>query len=320
MKRSLVFLIYILISGCSDIPENIAVEKINQTNISARLISKSKNTSRPLVIVVPGSGGSYIPNKKLYGLVFSGYDVLSIAYFGESNLPQKIELIPLEYLKEVVLWSKKKFPERKIVLLGISKGAEYSLAFASNYDLIDGLICYSPSSFILPNHIGVQKKESQKSSWSLHGNEVPFARLSPFNDPAGKIVYKNYITPIFNNAEQIKKSRIQVENSMCHILLLSGEDDLVWPSYKMANLIKSEAEKNKQERILTHISYKDCGHQFVWFDQEVPQKRTEYQSMNLTGIKKHKFLYGGTQEGTINAMINSRIQVLRFLEKLSSLQ
>ena len=316
MKKYFIFISCILIFGCSNEPDGIFVDTIGNNGIHAKLFTKAGNSNNPLIIVVPGSGGSFIPNEQLFGITMSGYDVLSIAYFGENKLPQNIELIPLEYLKKIILWSKNEFLNRKIVLLGISKGAEYSLAFASEFDLIDGLICYSPSSFILPNHVGLQKNELQKSSWSLNGEGIPFAELSPFNDKAGKITYKIYIYPIFDNKEQVDKSRIQVENIKCDVLLLSGKDDLVWPSFKMANSIKNQIEKNTQKYIIKHISYENCGHQFFWFDQNVPKKRAESQSMNLTGIKKHKFLYGGTNEGTINAMIDSRIEVLTFLKEI----
>ena len=316
MKKYFFITWIILIIGCSSKPEGISTETIGANDISAKLISKANNSTRPLLIVVPGSGGSFIPSEKLFGLVLSGYDVLSIAYFGEKNLPKMIELIPLEYLQKVVLWSKSKFSGRKIVLLGISKGAEYSLAFASNFDLIDGLICYSPSSFILPNHIGLQDEGMQKSSWSLNGKELPFAELKSFNDKAGKIIYKKYIDLIFGNREQMMKSRIKVENIKCNLLLLSGKEDLVWPSSKMASMLKTEAEKSDEEYKVKQISYENCGHQFVWFDEKEPKTRTEYQSMNLTGIKKHKFLYGGTHEGTIRAMVNSRNEVISFLKDI----
>lgn len=318
MKKYLLLIMYILISGCENVPEAISVDIINTTGIRVKLLSEEKNANRPLVIIVPGSGGSFIPNKKFYGLVTRGYDVLSIAYFGEKNLPKKIEHVPLEYLKNVVLWSKNKFPKRKIVLLGVSKGAEYSLTFASNFDLVDGLIGYSPSAFVLPNHIGLQKNEPQKSSWSLQGKELPFAPLKTFDDEAGTVIYKKYIDPVFNNKEQIENARIKVENIKCNVLLLSGKEDLVWPASQMASLMKGKMEHSNQDYIIKHISYENCGHQFLWFNEEIPEKRTEYQSMNLTGIKKHKFLYGGSHKGTINAMVNSRIEVLNFLKNIEN--
>ena len=75
-------------------------------------------------MVVPGSGGSYLPDKYLFGLVQSGFDVLSTAYIGKKGLPSKIEHVPLEYLERILITVKERFPNRKIVLLGISKGAE----------------------------------------------------------------------------------------------------------------------------------------------------------------------------------------------------
>ncbi len=310
------YIFCVLTFGCKRIPEDIFISTIDLNGVHSKLIANSKNSDHPLVIVVPGSGGSYIPDKYLFGLVQNGYDVLSIAYVGKKNLPKEIELVPLEYLKKILVWAKDKFPNRKMVLLGISKGAEYALTFASHYNLVDAIICYSPSAFVLPNHVGVSKNEVQKSSWSLNGNEIPFAQLNSFNDKAGMITYKKYIDPIFDDAEQLNTSRIHVENIKCDVLLLTGEDDLVWPSTRMASLMQSNIEKSNLSINIKHVSYKNCGHQFVWFDKKKPEHIPEYQSMNLTGIKKHKFLFGGTSEGTIKAMIDSRNVVIHFLKDI----
>ncbi len=316
MLRYFIFLIgFLVVFSCNTSPKGITIEKVDDPNIYARLISKNDNANRPLVILVPGSGNSFIKNEILFGLVDHGYDMLSIAYKGVKKLPKKIEHVPLEYLEKIVLWSKSNFPNRKIVILGISKGAEYSLAFASHYDLIDGLICYTPSAFILPNHVELKQNEVQKSSWSFDGKEIPFATLKPFDDKAGKIVYKKYIDPIFENVKQIETSRIKVENIKCDLLLLTGKDDMVWPASKMADLIIDTIKNKGQNNLVKHVAYQNCGHQFVWFDDKVPSSAPQYQSLNLTGIKKHKFLFGGTKEGTTQAMINSRDEVFKFLEK-----
>ena len=310
----------LLILTCSKNPEGITVDTIDSDTIYSKLISKPENLERPLVIVIPGSGGNYMPDKYLFGLVESGYDVLSIAYVGKKKLPKAIELVPLEYLENVVLWSKNRFSKRKIVLLSISKGAEYALTFASHFNLVDGIICYSPSAFVLPNHVTLDKTELQKSSWTFEGKEIPFAALKPFDDKAGMLTYKKYIDPIFSDGKQLNKSRIKVEAIKCNLLLLTGEDDLVWPATKMAHVIQSEIEKSNSSISVNHISYKKCGHQFVWFDKKDPEYKPEYQSMNITGIKKHKFLFGGTKEATIKAMVNSRNAVLDFLNKVEAEQ
>ena len=316
MKIFLLTILCVIILGCNNYPKGISINEIDSNEIYSKLISNSKNLERPIVVVVPGSGGSYMPDEHLFGLVQGGYDVLSIAYVGKQGLPKKIEHIPLEYLEKILLVTKERFPDRKIVLLGISKGAEYVLTFASKFNLADGIICYSPSSFILPNHVDLKKNEIQKSSWTLNGKEIPFAKLADFSDEAGMVTYKKYITPIFNDIEKLNKSRIKVENIKCDLLLLSGENDMVWPSTKMANLIQSKISESSSSINVTHKSYKDCGHQFIWFDKEKPKYAPEYQSMNLTGIKKHKFIFGGNTEATIKAMVDSKNRVITFLNNI----
>lgn len=316
MKHFLIFLFCLLNLGCNNNPEGVFVDTIDFNDVHSKLIYNTNNSGRPLVIVVPGSGGSYIPNEYLFGLVQSGYDVLSVAYIGKPGLPKEIELVPLEYLKKILLNIKKNDTDRKLVLLGISKGAEYVLTFASYYDLVDGIICYSPSSFVLPNHVGLKKNEIQKSSWTLNEVEIPFANLAHFSDEPGMVTYNKYIEPIFNDIEQLKKSRIKVENIKCNTLLLSGEDDLVWSSTKMGDLIQTKIEESNSTIKIEHISYKNCGHQFVWFDKKKPKYAPQYQSMNLTGIKKHKFLFGGTKKATIKAMIDSKNEVIKFLNSI----
>ena len=61
---------------------------------------------------------------------------------------------------------------------------------------------------------------------------------------------------------------------------------MVWPSTKMADLIQSKIEESNSSLIVTHKSYENCGHQFVWFSEKEPEHVPEYQSINLTGIKK----------------------------------
>ncbi len=318
MRILLLIILCVLTSGCNDYPKGISVSEIDSNGIHTKLISNPNNLERPVVVVVPGSGGSYMPDEHLFGLVQNGYDVISIAYVGKRGLRKEIEQVPLEYLEKILLLAKEEFPDRKIVLLGISKGAEYVLTFASKYNLADGIVCYSPSSFVLPNHVGLKKNEPQKSSWTLNEKEIPFAELAFFSDEAGMVTYNKYITPIFNDIKKSNKSRIMVENIKCNLLLLSGEDDMVWPSTKMANLIQAKVNESNSNINVTHKSYKDCGHQFIWFEKENPKYVPEYQSMNLTGIKKHKFIYGGNKEATLKAMVDSKSRVMTFLKEIET--
>ena len=317
IKTSTSILALLFLIGCSDSINKPVVTEILNNEFKVKLVrSANEDLSKAVILIVPGSGGGFIKDESLYGLAFEGHPLVSIAYFGEKQLPKQIEKIPLEYLDSIVKWGRKNFMNRKIVMIGISKGAEYSLLYESQYNCLDGLICYSPSSFVFPNHVKVKKGKIMQSSWTYKNEEVPFAELDQFSTPAGKVVYKDYIEPLFETELEKSKSLIKVENIKCPILLLSGEDDLVWPTTRMAKLMEKKILKDKPKSKFKHKSYPNCGHQFFWFNKERPTKITDSQSMRLTGIKKHRFLYGGTMEGTINAMVDSRLEVLKFLDEL----
>ena len=61
---------------------------------------------------------------------------------------------------------------------------------------------------------------------AINGVEIPFASLADFDDKAGKITYKKYIEPVFEDEEQLKRSRIKVENINCDLLLLFTEESI----------------------------------------------------------------------------------------------
>ena len=317
MKGHLFFLVLISLAliNCNKEYEGISITEITEGSLVGELLSNESNQASPIILFVPGSGSPMIHHKHLHGLVHEGYDVVSIAYHGKKGLPKRIAEVPIEYIHEWVQWIKSTFRDRKVIIISISKGAELSLVYASRYDEIDGLICYAPSAFVLPDHVKPESDENLVSSWSYRDEGVTFADIQPFSHPAGKVVYKEYIDPLLIDSSRSIKGRIPVEQISCPILLLSGEDDLVWPSSKMSDLIVAGVKSQPNYPFVKSISFENAGHQILYFGEGVPVRAPSVQSINLTGIKKHKFVFGGTEEGTIQAMIDSRDEVFRFTKR-----
>ncbi len=313
-----VFLLSILflLHGCAKQPNKseIPYVEINEPGIHARHFSLAENINRPIIILLSGSGGPYMRGDVLYGIVQNGYDVFSTAYFGQSDQPREIEHVPIEYVDNAIKWLRDTYPRRKIVVMGVSKGAEMALLYASEFDNLDGLICYAPSSIVIPNHVTVAEGNTLKSSWTFQGKEVPFAPLNYFTDPAGPVAYRKYIDPILAVDEVLQKSRIVVEKIQCPVLLLAGKDDQVWPSYEMAKMIYDTLKNANADVVLK--AYENGGHQFFWFGEGEPDRVSTRQTVRLTGIKKHSFSFGGTIEDTRKAMMQSKKDVLEFLEKM----
>ena len=306
-----VFIITILLS-CQKAALSIDVKAVEENGIVGEYLFQKENIQNPIIVILPGSGNGLLPARELEGLVQEGYDVFSVAYQGQKLLPKRINRIPIEYLKKCIDWAQTKNEgTRKIILLGISRGAELALLYASKFDNIDGLIGYSPSNIVLPDHVGVDDTMPLLSSWTYQGRDIPFANIKRFDDEAGKIMYKKYIDPILKNRVNSSEGFIDVSKIKCPTLLLSGKADLVWPSYEMSEMM---VEETKGLNTIKSIGYENAGHQFLWFSEGEPTRVATSQSLRLTGIKKHRFLYGGTEEGTKKAMIESRKEVLKFID------
>ena len=96
-----------------------------------------------------------------------------------------------------------------------------------------------------------------------------------------------------------------IENIKCPILLISGEDDLQWPSMMMSNQIKARAEKYKFKYEINHYSYENAGHQF----DELPF----IPQIDFSNISTWKS--GGNFQGNALASIDSWNRIFIFLNK-----
>lgn len=278
-----------------------------RTHIVADLYLHKGNKKKPAIILLGGSGGNFQSEKAKY-LVSKGYNVLDLKYFGAEKLPENLENIPLEYLHRAVIWLKNQSTVdiSKIALMGRSKGAEYALLYASKYNDICALISEVGSS------VTWSSKRYFTSSWKYQGKSMPRAKggiieaIRYIKSIDNKAVSQlPYMLNAFENTKRIQKSLIQVENIKCPILLISGEDDMQWPSTMMSNQIKSRAEEYQFKYEINHHAYKNAGHQFDALPY-VPQ-------VDFSNYRTWKS--GGDFQGNALASIDSWNRIFSFLNR-----
>lgn len=244
------------------------------------------------IMLIGGSEGGLPNYYNIERFTKLGYPCFIIGYFGTKNTPDRLEMIPLEYL-EVAIKTFKSKPEvrdKKIVVYGGSKGGELALLLASRYKQIEGVIAAVPSSVVFQG-IGGRRI----SSWSYNGESIPFVPYAPFD--FSKIVNSQYVELYKLSLEQteaVKKASIQVENINGPILLLSGKEDTMWPSSQMCEIIIKRLDENKFPHWYKHIAYENAGH-----------------SLN------EQHMMGGNEEGNKQARIDSEQRILDFLNRLS---
>lgn len=218
-----------------------------------------------VVVCYGGSEGS--PNfEKAKRFATEGYETLAVFMFGMKNQPKTLTRVPLEQFEDVLNYMNKTIKNKNpITVLGASKGAEYALNLAGRYEEISNLILIAPSAYTFagldPYNYG--------SSWTYKNKELPFINT---NKSSFLALIKNMLIPMLvksplqykeTYASAVKKDLknytklIPVENINADILMIVGEDDKMWGSYEMANIIK------KQNKKAIIASYRNAGHIFI---------------------------------------------------------
>jgi dienelactone hydrolase len=285
-------------------------------------IYPSSEEKLPVIVFLGGSGGGLGNEMELESIAIKGFSVFSLAYFKKAGLPDKLENIPLEYFENAFSWLKTRpqVDTSKLLLLGVSRGAELALILGSIYPEVKGVIAYSPGCFVLPNATEIDQ-DTLIASWTLGGRPMPFApiqRLEDYNNKA--INYKTYIEPLLVQKNLPEECMIKVEKINGPVLLISGAQDMVWPAAKMSMRIEERLRKNGFKHEFNNVIFKDGGHDLFMFKNCIPIVSSVAFNkfrLNIRG-QKYEFNLGGTTMGVIESKIQSRKISLQYLDKFKN--
>lgn len=210
----------------------------------------------PGVIVLGGSEGG-VPRDRAALIASHGYAALALAYFAADALPAELERVPLETVDRAVEWLRKQpvVDPNRIAIVGVSKGAELALLAASRNSRIRAVVAIAPGSVVFQN-LGSSRRST--SSWTSGGTDVPFA---PF--VKSEVFDKTRrLADLYNASLDAAppQAKIPVERIAGPILLLSGKDDALWPSTKMANEIVNRLTQHHFRYPVKNQSFDDVGH------------------------------------------------------------
>lgn len=230
--------------------------EIRNDDLVANYYPVQDASSHHAVLVLGGSEGG-IPDKLAAPIVQAGYPVLALAYFGEKNLPEELENIPLEYFDTAIDWllQQESINKNQLIVTGWSKGAELALLLASRDERISQVVAIAPSSVVWA---GILKDwtKTPGSSWTENGKALTHI---PFR-PSGKV---NGLLDLYSqsleNRNDNAKANIAVEQIKGTAVLMTGSKDEIWPSEKMAKVVCQRMNDNI-EKSCTHINYKDLDH------------------------------------------------------------
>ncbi len=271
---------------------NIGISRDNYI-LDVEFYPPSVESGNVAIMFLGGSEGG-IPNFSVEPFTAKGYPCIKVGYFRTEHTPDHLEMIPLEYFEKAIgmFKSQSEVKEKKIVVIGVSKGGELALLLASIYKQIEGVVAIVPSSVVFQG-LG----PGGSSSWSYkEGKPVPFVPwYEPFdyskvvNNQWGEL-YKLSLT----QTDAVEKAVIKVEQINGPILIITGKEDKMWPSSQMGDMITKRLKENKFPHWYKHYAYENAGHVF---NEESPM--------------------GGTSDGNKKAGIDSEKRIFDFLLRLS---
>jgi dienelactone hydrolase len=255
------------------------------------LFLPSSNGAHPGVLVVGGSEGGR-PQGKAAWLASRGYVAFALAYFRYDDLPRRLEGIPLEYFGSALAWMMQR-PEvlsDRIGVMGTSRGGELALQLGSMYPQIRAVVAYVPASARFPACCG--------------GTQVPYAwtwQGQPLS----------YVLPRFlRNPAAMMSAAIPVEHTHGPVLLISGDDDGVWPSEMMAEEVVARLKHYRFPYAVEHLKYPHAGHR-----AGRPEIVPTWHGMVRNPTSGREENPGGSAKGDAESSLDAIPKVLEFLRR-----
>ncbi len=273
----------------------------------------------PAITIVSGSGGGCLEIAAA-SYASHGYATLALAYFNYKSLPEYLYEIPLEYFEKSIhyLQSRKDIDGKRLAINGASRGGELALLLGSLCPQYKAVIAQVPSGIVWGG-IGGDDSDESRPAWTYKGKPIPVMGI-PYDSEIWSYqldhekrsepipLLQGFMETIRQYPELVRKAEIKVENTNGAILLISGEDDQMWPSSLFSERVIDRLERMKFDKPYSHLKYPGVGHSMPkpyypnpLFDVEHP-------------VAKAVFTMGGTPDANNKAGVDSWIRSLDFLE------
>ncbi|MFC4617709.1 acyl-CoA thioester hydrolase/BAAT C-terminal domain-containing protein [Camelliibacillus cellulosilyticus] len=244
-------------------------KEINASGLIGTFYAHDDTTKRPTLIVLGGSEGGLREGQAAL-LAARGFNTLALAYFGVSGLPKQLVNIPLEYFEKAFAWlaDQPNVDAQRLGIVGSSKGGELALLLGSRYRTLRAVVAVAPSSCV-HHGLGETSDGAIPSSWSYKGESLVFAwneeeqkreaqKLMDERTADGTMHYRDWYRVHADGADP--QAMIPVEQSQAAILVVSGQDDKLWPSDRFGEQVVHRLSRSKYPYRFDHLTFKHAGH------------------------------------------------------------
>ena len=267
----------------------------------------------PGVVAFGGSGGGLGPAASWAPMLAShGFAVLAIAYFGVPGLPTSLVGIEVETVERAVKWlgDQGEVAMDTVAAMGMSRGSELALLASALLDHVGPVVAFAPSGV---SWAGLDAGGPVDApAWTFRGDPIPHAPIGaaaaagPLPSTA-PLSLRSAFEGALRDKATISGAEIPVEKAKGPILMVSGEDDAMWPSAPMGEIARRRAAEHGFAHDFHHLRYPDAGH----ICGGVPGTPIILETRHpMTG---GLYSFGGTRAGNAAARADSWPRVLAFL-------
>lgn len=240
---------------------------VDEYGLKGKLFLPPGSGPHPALLIVSGSDGALCERAAAL-LASHGYVALALVYFGTDGLPKRLARVPLEYFERAIDWLQNR-PEvigERIGVIGSSRGGELALLLGATFPQIKAVVASAPSGLI---HGGVGTLPSVPA-WTYH--DVPLAHIAykpAVSEIAALLSAMIRRTPFvgrplylkeLSDKKSVERATIPVEKIQGSILLISGDEDELWPSTIYAEMIMNQLKLQHYSYPYKHLRYKGAGH------------------------------------------------------------
>jgi esterase/lipase len=314
-----------IVAECEQDRASVRLERLFMANnikrqrISDEFVGElfySEDGDYPLIVLLGGSGSSLSSNSPIAAVLASrGFNVLSVAYFGDKGLPAQLSEIPLEYFEKVFMWLSENPLTRgkEIRILGVSKGAELALILASRHAFIKKMALFAPHAYCFQ---GLAFKNV--SSWTYQGKSLPFIRLKNHwlftniincfikNEPFG---YTHTYKKGLDAAQNREAARIKVENARASLLLFTSKECNMWNTYDGCVQIMDTLKKFSYQYGCDMVVYENAGEPY-YVPYVIPASESKLKIAPRLILST-----GGDLQGNAHAQVDSWTKAIEFLKQ-----
>lgn len=292
---------------------------IRENGIVGTLFLPTGVGPHPAVIVFNGGGGG-LNEYWAATLASHGFAALALGVFNVEGRPRGLVNIPLEYFETAIHWMRRQpwLRDHFLAVWGPSRGGELALLLGATFPEIDAVVAWVPSG-VLFWALGPSEPDDlrPRAAWTFRGKPLPClqdnnAQASTIpveTEPGAPVAWSPAYLAHLDDKAAVEQATIPVEKTQGPILLVSGSDDQMWPSARLADIAIRRLKKHRHRFRFEHFEYEGAGHTIL-----VPYCPLTVRSVGLA-VKGLDGLFsqGGTPSADAAAGVDAWGRTLAFL-------